>query len=43
MIIQIGLKFVKDKKSWNGIDSSRHFKLYLRSKKLCQKRYFSGF
>lgn len=43
MIIQIGLKFVKDKKSWNVIDYGRHFKLYLRSKKPCQKRYFSGF
>ena len=43
MIIQIDLKFVKDKKCWNGKDSSRHFKLYLRSKKPCQKFYFSGF
>lgn len=43
MIIQIGLKFVKDKKDWNVIDSGRHFKLYLRSKKPCQKLYFSGF
>lgn len=43
MIIQIGLKFVKNKKSWNVIDSGCHFKLYLRSKKPCQKLYFSGF